>query len=89
MRKFGSTGCLVTPLWRSAVFWTFLYADGVHFHSYVRKVFSFCPNFVTGEYIRNTVFKGVQKFKTLALRVDFENVEPAFCIYDGCRHCLV
>ena len=71
MRKFSSTGCLVTLLWRSAVFWTFLCADGVHFNCYIRKVFSFCPNFVAGEYIRNTVFKGVQKFKTLALRVDF------------------
>ena len=96
MRKWQAKGCLITPLWQSSAFWTFLCADGKHFNCFVRKVYSFCPYFVAGEYIRNNVFKGVKKFRTLALWVDFENVSdifqpqihPKFCIFDGCSKCI-
>ena len=95
LRKWKAKGCLVTPLWRSSIFWTFLCADGVHFNSFVKKVYSFCPYFVAGEFIRNNVFKGVKKFRTLAIWVDFLDVLdifqpqllPNFCIYDGCSKC--
>ena len=96
LKSFGSRGCLITPLWRSSAFWTFLCADGVHFNSFIRKVYSFYPVFVAGDYIRNNVFRGVQKFKTLALFVDFQEIEsifqpqidPSFCIFDGCQKCI-
>ena len=96
LQRHNGKGCLITPLWRSSSFWTFLCADGVHFNCFVRKVYSFCPNFVAGEYIRNNVFRGVQKFRTLALAVDFTGVQdifqpqvdPKFCLFDGCKRCM-
>ena len=86
----------MTPLWRSSAFWTFLCSDGVHFNCFIKRICSFSPNFVAGEFIRNSVFRGTQRFKTLALLVDFKNVKdifqpqvmPSFCVFDGCNKCL-
>ena len=96
LQRFSSKGCLIVPLWRSSSFWTFLCADGVHFNSFICKVYSFSPSFVAGDFIRNNVFRGVQKFKTLALAVDFTEIHdlfqpqiiPNFCLFDGCKKCI-
>ena len=95
LHKFGSKGCLIVPLWKSSSFWTFLCADGTHFNAYVQSVFNFSPTFEAGDYIKNTLFQGVQKFRTLALGFNFNNlidpfqprISSSFCVFDGCRKC--
>ena len=72
--KFEARGCLITPLWCSSIFWTYLCADGMHFNSIVCKVY----NFVAGVLIRNLVFRGSKQFKTLAIYVDFAEIENLF-----------
>ena len=91
--KFEARGCLIATLWHSSIFWTYLCADGMNFISFVCN---FSPHFVAGEFIRNSVFRGSKQFKTLAIYVDFAEIEnlfqpqivPKFCIFNGCSRCM-
>ena len=95
LAKFNCYGCLIVPFWPSSIFWTFLANDGIHLNYFVRKVFKFSPDFVSGPHIQNSTFQGVQKFPTLALQFRFSpefdhfvsNKETIFCIKSGCFSC--
>ena len=94
LQKFNSFGCFIVPKWVSAHFWTFLCADGRHFNKFVLSVYIFSPFYVCGDHIINSMFKGVKKFETLAIKFDFSianafssRIDKNFCIFNGCNLC--
>ena len=94
LQKFDSFGCFIVPKWVSAHFWTFLCADGRHFNKFVLSVYIFSPFYVCGDHIINSMFKGVKKFETLAIKFDFSianafssRIDKNFCIFNGCNLC--
>ena len=94
LQKFKSYGCFIVPKWVSAHFWTFLCADGRHFNKFVLSVYVFSPFYSCGEHVVNTMFKGVKKFDTLAIKFDFNvsnafvsQIDERFCILNGCNVC--
>ena len=95
LSKFNCFGCLIVPFWPSSIFWTFLADDGVHFNNFVSSFVKFSPDFVSGEHVQSSTFKGVQKFETYAIYFTFSSncnpfisrKEPAFCSKQGCHSC--
>ena len=94
MQKCNSYGVLIVPKWISSYFWTFICDDGCHFNRFIKSVLVFSPNFVSGEFVLNSMFKGVKKFDTLALKFNFNisnafssQVHSKFCILGGCVKC--
>lgn len=94
LQVFNSYGCLIIPKWTSNVFWTFICNDGRHFNNFVKSVFIFSPNYISGEHIKSTMFCGVKKFHTLALKFDFNvsnafssKIHAKFCVLGGCDLC--
>ena len=92
--KFNSHGCLIVPEWSSSVFWTFLCDDGRHFNNFVKSIYVFSPNYISGDHVTSTMFHGVKKFNTLALKFDFNvsnafysKVHAKFCVLGGCDLC--
>ena len=91
-------GVLIVPLWTSSHFCNFLCDDGKHFNSFVKHFEILSPDFVCNSYIRNNLFRGPQKFKTLAIVFDFvhiskvnmlvSNICSSFCVLGGCVKCV-
>ena len=92
-----ATGTLVVPAWFSAHFWNHICDDGKHFNSFVVDYYKFKPVYQSGECVRGSVFSGVQKFFTLAIKFDFRwmsrssalksQVGQRFCFFGGCNRC--
>ena len=94
LQKCSSFGVLIVPKWISSYFWTFICDDGCHFNKFVKSIFVFSPKFVSGDFVLNSMFKGVKKFNTLALKFNFDvsnafssQVHAKFCILGGCFKC--
>lgn len=94
LQKCNSYGVLIVPKWISSYFWTFICDDGCHFNRFIKSVLVFSPKFVSGEFVLNSMFKGVKKFDTLALKFNFNisnafssQVHSKFCILGGCVKC--
>ena len=95
LEKFASYGVFIVPKWTASNFWTFLCSDGIHFNNFVANYWIFSPKYVSGEHIRSTIFSGVKKFQTLALKFDFSvrnvfhsKIEKEFCSRGGCHKCF-
>ena len=95
LEKFQSFGVFVTPKWMASHYWTYICSDGVHFNNFVVNAYIFSPRYISGEHILNTMFVGVKKFDTLALKFDFSrtnlftsNVQKEFCSLGGCPKCF-
>ena len=72
--KFNCFGCLIFPFWPSSIILTFLADDGVHFNNFVSSFVKLSPDFVSGEHVQSSTFKGgPQKFKTYAIYFTFSS----------------
>ena len=63
-------GTLLIPCWPSAIWWPLIYPDGKCIAGFVKGMLVLDP-FYTSYSDNSTVFRGFQRFKTLALKVDF------------------
>ena len=95
LEKFYSFGVFVMPIWKSAQFWPFVCEDGKHLNKFVDDFFIFSPYFISGEFVKNDMFKGYKKFDTLVFRFSFKildnftsNKTKKFCILNGCNDCF-
>ena len=61
------SGILIVPLWRSAMFWTTLFPDGVHAISPCWKIIKFHPHVVRGQFCYNPLMQGTTSFPFLAI----------------------
>ena len=92
--KFKSVGCIIVPIWVSSHFWYFICEDGKHLNFWIKKFFIFSPEFISGQHVRNDMFKGVKKFNSLALKFDFSvnncfqsQKSKKFCLSQDCFIC--
>lgn len=95
LAKFNSFGVLITPLWKSSLFWTFICNDGVHFNNFVTFFIRFSPFYVSGEHVLSKVFQGVKSFDSLILVFNFDVLYPfnskickSACSLGGCFKCI-
>ena len=63
-------GTLLIPCWTSAFWWPLIYPDGKQLATFIKGILIMDP-FYESYSDSNTVFKGFQAFKTLALKIDF------------------
>ena len=95
LEKFAAFGVFIVPMWKASHYWPYLCEDGVHFNNFVQNCLIFSPRYISGEHIHNSVFQGVKKFDTLALKFDFQrrnlffsNIQKEFCSLGGCHKCF-
>lgn len=80
LRACQASGTLIVPIWKSAVFWTMLCADGVHWNSWVHdwRTISNYNNLIVKGKSKNSIFtKNNLSFDMVALRVSFSGVTRA------------
>ena len=63
-------GTLLIPCWTSAAWWPLIYPDGKQLATFIKGILVMDPYYESYS-DSNTVFKGYQAFKTLALKIDF------------------
>ncbi len=86
LRACAAHGTLIVPIWKSAVFWTVLCEDGVHWNSWVHdwQVLSSERNLIIKGKANNSIFTRKHlNFEMVALRISFSCVprlnKQGFC----------
>ena len=69
LRLCNASGTLLIPCWPSASWWPLIYPDGSYIATFVQGVLVLDPCYES--YCDSTAFTGHQRFKTLALKLDF------------------
>ena len=70
LRFCKARGTLLIPCWTSAAWWPLIYPDGKQLATFIKGILVMDPYYQSYS-DSNTVFKGYQTFKTLALKIDF------------------
>ena len=92
---FKVAGILVIPVWPRSQIFNYFFPDGTHTPDWVLSLELLDPSFISGQSV-GPCFKGIQSFKTVALKFNFQNnylsfvpkVRPDFCLKQGCENCL-
>ena len=92
---FKVAGVLVIPVWPRSQIFSHFFPDGTHTPLWVTSLEFLDPSFSSGQSV-GPCFKGVQSFKTVALKFNFLNdclsftpkIRPDFCLKQGCEACL-
>ena len=91
-----ASGVLAVPYLPLADFWLNVLPDGKHFIGGVTNFTFFSPKWFLGAAVKSKMFRGVKKWKTLAVFITSNailseffatNYSPAFCLDSGCPKC--
>ena len=99
LARFGCTGLLVLPEWRSCSYWTNVLPDGKHLPVWVRGFLRFKPSgFILDPAINSNTFRSPIHYDLVVINFNFKNIRkeelnvpfiaPSHCFDFGCEQCL-